>query len=61
MNTIFIYLMSPAAGVFNSLQAGPLSPLFDAQSYVWWDNPDNNMNSLIYKYVFCKDPTSVFK
>jgi len=45
MNTIFIYLFSPAGGLWEALQG-----------YVYWDDPDNNLVDATYNHVFCSAP-----
>lgn len=43
MNTIFIYLLSPAGGVFESLQG----------LVYFYGNPHNNLVDLTYDNLFC--------
>eukprot|EP00039_Didymoeca_costata_P021285 m.344037 g.344037 ORF g.344037 m.344037 type:complete len:560 (-) comp23739_c0_seq1:61-1740(-) len=45
MNTIFIYLMSPAGGLWE-----------DFQDYFYWETPDNNLKDLAYRHLFCGRP-----
>jgi hypothetical protein len=47
MNTIFIYLFSPAGDLWESIQG-----------YVYWDTPDNNLVHATYANVFCHKPTT---
>jgi hypothetical protein len=66
MNTILIYLLSPAAGVVESLQVRFFARrrphayvLLDssAQSLVYWGgNPENNLLLSSFKHVFCNAP-----
>lgn len=47
MNTIFVYLLSPAGGLWESMQG-----------YVYWDTEDSNLIDATFNHVFCKDPVA---
>jgi hypothetical protein len=69
MNTILIYLLSPAAGIVASLQVDSLVEtryrrahtkshrlLTAKQSFVYYGDTQNNLLYVLFKYIFCKDP-----
>jgi heparan-alpha-glucosaminide N-acetyltransferase len=45
MNTIFVYLLSPASGTVESVQG-----------YFWWKKPENNLLDASYRNIFCGKP-----
>lgn len=42
MNTIFIYLLSPANGLMEQIQ-----------DYFWWKSPENTLLATSYRHIFC--------